>query len=319
MPCYSPLKGWRSKRSNDSGRRSIVFNSKDGFIDQPIDVPCGQCIGCRIERSRQWALRCMHESTLHDDNCFITLTYSDEYLPDNAALNLDDFQRFMKRFRKSVYPKKIRFFHCGEYGENNPKNSVHRKQYGISALGRPHYHAIIFGYDFEKTHVVSKNRGFDLYSSVELDNLWQLGFCTVGSVTFESAAYVARYCVKKINGDDMENHYSRVDYETGDTVHVPREYVTMSRRPGIAAGWYDKFSSDCYPKDFITERGVKMRPPKFYDRRLEVDDEELYLKIKSRRNRDARVNKEESYPERLESKEKVKKAQLSQLKRNLND
>ena len=133
MPCYRPIKGYRSRRLNaETGKRPVVFNPRDGFYDQPVDLPCGQCIGCRLERSRQWAIRCVHEASLHERNCFITLTYRDECLPTNGSLDLDAFQKFMKRLRRR-FGEGVRFFHCGEYGEN---------------FGRPHYHAILFNLDF---------------------------------------------------------------------------------------------------------------------------------------------------------------------------
>jgi len=143
MPCFSPLKGYKSKDLTKNGKRKLVFSSKQGYVDLPLEVPCGGCLGCRIDRSRQWAIRCEHEMQMHSHNCFITLTYSDDYLPRDGSLNVKHFQDFMKRFRRRVTDPddryfvsedfKLRYFHCGEYG---------------SATFRPHYHAIVFGYDF---------------------------------------------------------------------------------------------------------------------------------------------------------------------------
>src|SRR4051794_29862641 len=100
MPCFRPLKGYRARVTNpDTGKRSIVFNARKGFNDLPVDLPCGQCIGCRLERSRQWAIRCSHEAKLHEENCFITLTYAPEHLPPGGTLVVKDFQDFMKRLR----------------------------------------------------------------------------------------------------------------------------------------------------------------------------------------------------------------------------
>ena len=143
MPCYYPLQGWRSKELTKNGKRAIVFDRKKGYVDQPLEVPCGQCIGCRLDRSRDWALRCIHEAQLHEDNSYITLTYDDDNLPANASLDKSDFQKFMKRLRKSLGDKKVRFFHCGEYGENqystkaeflgpNTTQLKHKEQYGLS-------------------------------------------------------------------------------------------------------------------------------------------------------------------------------------------
>ena len=112
MPCYHPLLGYRSRSLTEKGKRAVVFNPRDGYVDQPVQLPCGQCIGCRLERSRVWAVRCVHEASLHSDNCFITLTYDNSHLPSDGSLHKDHFQKFMKRLRKSV--GKVRFFHCDE-------------------------------------------------------------------------------------------------------------------------------------------------------------------------------------------------------------
>jgi len=137
MPCYYPIDGWKSKVVGPNGKRTIVFNMRDGFSDMPIKIPCGKCIGCRLEHSKQWALRCMHESSLHKENMFLTLTYNNENLGEAATLNKKHFQNFMKRYRKYAAPTKIRYFHCGEYGSNDVENEKHRQQYKISNLGRP--------------------------------------------------------------------------------------------------------------------------------------------------------------------------------------
>ena len=134
MPCFHPLEGYWSKDRNPSGKRSLTFNAREAFTDKKIDVPCGRCVGCRLERSRQWAIRCVHEASLYDNNCFITLTYDSDHVPSDGSLRVEDFQNFMKRLRKSVAPRRVRFFHCGEYGERGD---------------RPHYHAILFNLDFD--------------------------------------------------------------------------------------------------------------------------------------------------------------------------
>ena len=319
MPCYSPLKGWRAKNLNENGKRAIVFQLNAGLVDQPIDVPCGSCIGCRLERSRQWALRCVHEASQHEDNAFITLTYSDKNLPKNASLDVKHFQDFMKRFRKSIAPRKIRFFHCGEYGSCDPENPTHLQNYGISKLGRPHYHAIIFGYDFADKQLISERQNIKLYTSNELFKAWPLGYNTVGTVTFESAAYVARYITKKITGDAATDHYRRIYPNSGLSVDVKPEYTTMSRRPGIGKSWYDRFSGDLYPKDFITLRGKKLKPPKFYDRILEDKEIQKYEKVKIKRIHDAYDRKNDNTGLRLLEKEQVKKAQMQMLIRPLDD
>ena len=102
MACFRPLYGYKSKVKNATGKRSIVFNIKDGFADMPITLPCGRCIGCRLEKSRQWAIRCVHEASMYDQNCLLTLTFDDEHLNEKRTLVKRDFQLFMKKLRKHV-------------------------------------------------------------------------------------------------------------------------------------------------------------------------------------------------------------------------
>jgi len=134
MACYHPISAWRGEIL-ESGKRSVIFDrTKECLPDSEMSIPCGQCIGCRLERSRQWALRCVHEAALYQDNCFITLTYNDENLPKTQTLVLEDVQKFWKRLRKHFKTKQIRYYLAGEYGE---------------LTLRPHYHACVFGFDFK--------------------------------------------------------------------------------------------------------------------------------------------------------------------------
>jgi len=302
MPCYFPLSAYRSRIRTKSGKLGITFNKRDAYVDMPIELPCGKCIGCRLERSRQWAVRCLYEAQLHDENCYITLTYDPEFLPSGGTLDKRHFQLFMKRLRKAYSGRRIRFFHCGEYG---------------SSLERPHYHAIIFGLDFEDRVLYEEKRGVRLDTSDSLARLWPFGFSTVGNVTFESAAYVARYVTKKVSGEAAERHYERVIPETGEVISVLPEYVTMSLKPGIGAAWFDRFSSDVYPSDEVVVRGRAMKPPKYFDRLLERSNPSLLEQLKLRRISDAVPFKADSTPERLRVRETVKQAQFSMLKRGI--
>jgi len=250
MTCYHPITGYRAREPNKSGKYSIVFNPKQGYIDMPKTVPCGQCIGCRLDYARQWAIRCMHEASLHEYNCFITLTYHPDFLPKGGTLVKKHFQDFMKRFRKKIEVP-IKFYQCGEYGEK---------------YRRPHYHACIFGYDFpDKFRVEDSKSGEKQYDSETLNSLWGFGRTRIGEVNFDSAGYVARYITKKIKGKDAEEHYKSVDQETGEIIDLVPEYTTMSRGgrsgKGLAADWYDRYSSDVYPSDSVVVKGKEVRPP----------------------------------------------------------
>lgn len=263
MPCYSPLRAVLI--TGPEGRR-LAFNNKEG--GKSVSLPCGRCIGCRLERARQWAVRIMHESKTHETNSFITLTYDPENLPANGTLNVEDPQRFMKRLRKKLSPLKIRFFLCGEYGEE---------------LSRPHYHAIIFGYNFPDKIQYSEKNGFTLYESKELSEAWGLGRCRIGNVTFDSAAYVANYATKKITGPPAADHYKG---------RKP-EFLLMSRRPGIGKSWYEKFSSDVYPSDEVIINGKQTRPPRYYDNLYEKADPVSMGSIKI--SRELKAEKLEAY------------------------
>lgn len=291
MACFRPLAGWRSREVNpETGKRKIVFNFKDAYADLPVTLPCGQCIGCRLERSRQWAIRCVHEASSFEKNCFITLTYDDDHLPKDGSLVKKDFQDFMKRLRKNSGTK-IRYFHCGEYGEQ---------------LGRPHYHACLFNFDFEDKKLWSERESGNLYTSDELNEIWGKGYCIVGAVTFDSAAYVARYITKKITGDSAPAHYRGKQ----------PEYTTMSRRPGIGKTWFDKFRTDCYPSDSVVMRGKEMKPPKYYDKQFELDSPLEFRQMKAKRKACALPGwHEENSPARLRTKEQVQILNQKQLKR----
>lgn len=312
MACYHPMTAWYSKTVNPSGKRSIVFSPKKADQpDDPIKIACGQCVGCRLERSRQWAIRCTHEASLHEENCFITLTFSPEHLEAREnpwSLDVRDWQLFMKRLRKR-FGGNIRFFHCGEYGEKQ---------------GRPHYHACIFNFDFPDKKLWAVKNGHRLYTSEILEELWPYGFSTIGDVTFESAAYVARYIMKKITGDKAEEHYKKrfIDEETGEIlgeVEIKPEYTTMSRRPGIGKDWYDIYHTDVYPSDFLTINGKKMRPPKYYDKLHELTRPYEFDDIKQARVEYGLTVQDNNTPDRLATREKVQKRRLENLPRKVDE
>ena len=279
MPrCVAPLHGHRA-----SGGR-VVFNGK-GYKDRPVTVRCGQCVGCRLQRAQDWTLRLVHESQMHEKSCFVTLTYAPENLPPDGSLQVKDFQRFMKRLRKKH--GKLRYFHCGEYGDENL---------------RPHYHAILFGEDFRLGAELLKSEPYPLWTQKGLEETWSQGFVVVGGVNYSTAAYCARYAMKKRTGPAAKERYARVDPTTGETWYVRPEYITMSLKPGIGATWLEKFSGDVYPSDEVIHDGRQYRPPKFYDRSLEEKDLE---ELKTKRVRRAKKYTADSTPERLRAHERI--------------
>lgn len=335
MTCYSPMTGYRARSVNAAtGKRSIVFNPNEGFKDMPVELPCGQCIGCRLERSRQWAIRCVHEASLWNHNCFLTLTYNDEKLPTDKGLHVEDFQKFMKRFRrkhKGIEPFEykgkikhpIRFFHCGEYGQQcelcGQSKFVCKCKEFVKSIGRPHYHACVFNYDFKDKILFKESRqGEKYYISEELSRLWPQGFSIIGDVTFESAAYVARYITKKVTGPKKEGHYERYDTErVGEGVEVHPEYTTQSRQPGIGYAWYQAFRDETYRDDYVICRGRKMRPPKAYDRIFEKEKVREAFRLKVIRKVNARKHEANNTYERLQDREFCQMEKFKRLKRGI--
>lgn len=300
MGCDFPIKAYRSSEKSEAGKLLLTFNPlKSLNSTSPFEIPCNNCMGCRLERSRQWAVRMMHEAKMHPNNCFITLTYDDQNVPTNYSLNLRHWQLFMKKLRKSL-PQRLRFFACGEYGDK---------------LGRPHYHALIFNHDFhdKKPHSKSSDQS-QLYTSQKLQDLWPAGFATLGSVTYKSAGYVARYCTKKINGAPAADHYFRCSPVDGNHYNVRPEFAVMSRRPGIGSTWFDKFKSDVFPSGFIVVNGQPQAVPRFYLQKLE---EEQLLRLQREARKRSLKYKPHNTTERRWAKKAVRDARITNLKREL--
>ncbi len=268
-----------------------------------MEVACGQCVGCRLDRSRDWAIRIVHEAQLYSDNCFLTLTYAPDFLPDDGSLVKKDFQDFVKRLRKHFSGQRIRYFHCGEYGEQ---------------LHRPHYHAVFFNLDFEDKVLLSEG-AHKLYRSALLDSIWSKGFCSIGDVTFESASYCARYILKKLTGDRARAHYEVVIEATGEVVQLVSEYTTMSRRPGIGREWYEKFKDDVFPSDQCVIQGRIFKPPRYYEEIFRIEDPEGYEFVKRKRDEFFLEHAEDCTPQRLRDREVVKKAQVNLKRRSLEE
>jgi len=297
MPCYRPLKAWRSLDDTPNGKKAIVFQ-KSANSTHSLTLPCGQCIGCKLDRSLMWAIRCVHESQLHSQNSFITLTYAPEQLPSDGSLVKYHFQDFMKRLRFSFKHQKIKYYMCGEYGEK---------------FTRPHYHACLFGIDFPDKEILQEKEGILLYSSTTLDKLWSHGHTSIGDVTFETAAYCARYIQKKITGQNAEQHYYRTCEHTMNLIPVQPEYSHMSN--GIGKEFMYKYQSDLYPSDFAIYKNRKIKLPRYYDELYDKKSENLEA-IKLARKQRARKQLKENTPERLAVREKFKTLQLKRLTRS---
>lgn len=344
MACYKPLRAWRTDDNQ------IVFAER-GRIHSEITLACGQCTGCRLERSRQWAIRCMHEAQMHKYNSFITLTYDDEHLPDRywegkyknngtkayaGNLQYRDIQLFLKKIRNKITRdsehqskhawqnkqewqpqlsshstntvlqsthKQVRFYMAGEYGE----------QYS-----RPHYHMCLFGTDFpNKIYIGKTPSGSKLYRSEQLEKLWPQGFSSIGQITFESAAYVARYIMKKITGKQQQKHYEKTDQETGEIIRLKPEFNSMSRAQGIGLAWLTKYTSDVYPHSYVIVRGKKSNPPRYYDKQYQKTNPTEWEAIEYDRFTEGKKHYQDQTAERLQARQTVAEATISLLKRKL--
>ena len=296
MPCYHPL----TMGFDSNGERT--FSEKKHHPEfVPIRIGCGKCVGCRIDRSREWAVRCMHELQMHSQSCYITLTYKNTelVLTDEGVPTLfhDHFQLFMKKLRKK-FGDGISFFMCGEYGDKEH---------------RPHYHAILFGVDFNDKEFCKLNEQGDyLYKSKTLDELWghndpEKVPSLIGNVTFQSAAYVARYVMKKLGGPMEELYDGRLP-----------DYGKASRKYAIGRKWLEKYWEDIFNyNDCRLPDGTRVPIPRYYVRWLEKNHFERYMLYRSR---DMTYMDDPEYiyeqsPQRLKVKETIKKKSIKRLRR----
>lgn len=340
MPCYHPLKGF-PVGVNPSGKTKYKITSYDidhieivgsythlstskgvsGVADKVIrdfiDIPCGKCIGCRLEYSRQWANRCMMELQNHEFAYFCTFTYDNEHLPFASSVNPDtgeiintptlvkkDFQLFLKRLRKVYTKNHIKYYCAGEYG---------------STTARPHYHAIIFGLDIPDLEIYKHDsRGYNLYNSEWLNKIWKKGYVVIGNVTFDTCAYTARYIMKKQNGDNAKIY---------SDLNIEKEFSLMSTKPAIGREFYE--NNVDYFKEFdriylsSCDGGLSFRIPRYFMNLLENGYSEDWERIKENRKiisdnqKDLKMSKTSlSYIEQLEVEEDIKKNRIKSLKRD---
>lgn len=323
MACYHPITAWQT----DDG--SVVFAER-GRILRQLTLACGQCAGCRLEKSRQWAIRCIHEAKQHKHNCFITLTYNNEHLPEDQQLVKQHATRFMKRLREhaarenrlgkggaatvltqsrptkqnAVTPAagrpNIRFYMAGEYG---------------GKTGRPHYHYCLFNCDFaDKKYLSTTKAGSKIYTSATLEKLWTYGMSSIGEMTFESAAYTARYIMEKQTGKNKTTEV--INTSTGEISKKIDQYNQMSRRPGIGLQAFERWHKDWYPEGQLTVRGHKSNTPRYYDKLHKKLDPLLHEELELHRYREGTKHVQDQTKERLNVREQVLKAKISSLKRH---
>lgn len=315
MTCYRLSKAFLSSPDSrgNTGRPNFVPRGFDYPVGVPPErcllLPCGKCIGCRLDYTKSWAARCAHESSLYDNglaNSFVTLTYDDAHLPYGNTLVKNDVQLFLKRLRKSRPDTCIRYFGCGEYGPEHY---------------RPHYHMILFNCVFPDKVLwrqISKSRS---YISDELASIWGKGFVNIGDVTLASAAYVARYVTKKVTSDmTYYAPYIYTDYN-GEIVNVIGEFTFMSRmNGGIGHDWYSKYKHSIYERGYlVVTDDFKCRIPAYYNKCYKLEHPDLFeaFKVKCRDKASEVALSPDSTTERLIEREKCKLLEIQKYIRSL--
>lgn len=296
MPCTRLMTAYRTSDG------SVVWNqlSRHDIVAQ-LAIPCGQCPGCRLERARQWSMRVINEASLYKDNAWVTLTYAPENLPPLGQLHYPHFQRFMRYLRRQQN-KTVRFYMCGEYGEN---------------FSRPHYHACLFNVSFSDLKLQCMSNGLPLFNSSTLSKLWPHGHSLIGELNKQTAGYTARYVMKKVLGFNSRDYYRATDPETGLEYQRIPEFTRMSLKPGIGAAWFNKFKADVYPHDAHIHDGTKCRPPKYYDKLLERSDPDMLEELQMRRLAEGRSRHADNTDARLATKEEHQILRLTKLQRTL--
>lgn len=295
MPCYQPLKGFVLGVKENGKKDLKIYGNKVDHIEKIangsykpaftyarspsaykvirefIEIPCGRCIGCRLQKSKDWANRCMLELDYHETSYFVTLTYDNEHVHHSEFINDDgvvtdiltckkrDFQLFMKRLRFAFPEQFIRYFACTEYGETT---------------ARPHCHAILFGLKLDDLRPIKITElGDTLYTSDKLASIWQNGIVSVGEVTWESCAYVARYVTKKQYGQNAEM-YERYNIEP--------ESCLMSLKPAIGKRYYEENPHKLFEQDVryikTPKGGRPISAPRYFKKKYEEDYPEQYQK-----------------------------------------
>lgn len=260
-------------------------------------VGCGQCTACRLKYSRDWAIRCSLEASLHEYNYFVTLTYDDNSVPTGEFIDYNgdiydtqlcrrDIQLFIKSYRewerKTNNNTGVKVFYCGEYGDQT---------------SRPHYHLCIFGASEIPDLTFYKKRGeYKYYKSVKYESFWSdngvlRGFVDISDVSFDSIAYTARYVMKKQQGllkKDFIDYYDSLDPALRPELRKPC-FIGMSLRPGIASEFYRDNKLQIQLEDAVKYQKkfelFSSKPPRYFDKLFDAEDPDGFAKVKAQRKR----------------------------------
>lgn len=295
MKCLFPVRMYRSVSGTITHSPNGVHVLNDFFR------PCKSCINCKLSDSQSLAIRMMHESKFHTQNSFLTLTYNSENLPQNNSLLYADVTKFIKKIRKSLQKTKYADWYYASY-TTLKRRKLSRKLYSKSKLkfflvgeygsdlSRPHYHIILFGFDFSDPHpykgvvntrtLSSKTDERVYYKSSFANLLWDKGFIDIGNVDTATCLYAAKYITKKLK----THEYS--------SLQLP-EKSSMSKKIPLGIPWLEKYYSDVYPHSFVVFDGKKFPPPRSYDDWIKKHKPDLWLKtIESRES-----SQKDSYPD----------------------
>ncbi|AYP28957.1 MAG: putative replication initiation protein [Bacteriophage sp.] len=298
MACKYPQTAYVTRTPSRFGRNRPTWDRDNARLDpsgQPLEmqIPCSHCYLCKRVKSLEWAIRAEHElrKTTNQAGMFLTLTYAEEHKPADGSLNKKHLQDFLKRLRIHLNRKegglKIRYLATGEYGEKK---------------GRPHYHALIFGWQVDDLLPIRKNKyGHQIWWSETLEKIWGMGdgrnpSVFVGAIEPKSAHYVARYTTKKVNGPRADTHYETVIPDTGEIVHLVPEFILMSKKPPIGDAWYRANRKWLWAEDEIPfEIGGRLRtflPPRAYLDMLRKEEPDEYRRVMDARDEKKKTGKE---------------------------
>lgn len=307
MSCYHPIPAWRS----DKGGEVILWPPLN---TANLELPCGKCLGCRATHAQHWAHRCQHEARSWQHNSFLTLTYDDEHLPEEGHLEPRDLQLFIKRLRKRVHsllaksPKRaqtrpphatsnarsrvvsdprstLRYFACGEYGEQN---------------GRPHYHALIFNADFPGTRI-GLSHGDELRTNPLITECWPLGHHAIATARPGAVAgYIAKYALKA-------QHRAAHGITDANGVWRPAPFLRMSRRPAIGKDWLSKYHADLSHGYLVTPDGHRTSIPRYYKKQLKEAYHHTYELLQKYQQEQAlnNANGDKNHPDRRTDAERI--------------
>lgn len=271
MPCTSP----RTVGFLEDGKTLCWSKNKYSKEFATFQLPCGKCLSCRLDYSRQWAIRCVHEAKMHENNCFVTFTYDEKSLPKDGKLDYSHFQQFAQKLRDKIfwdYLKKSgvsNYWHSLTEGQKKVFRKEHKNEfnkYRVSyfATGeygdttkRPHWHALLFNYrPADQRYKYTSDRGDRVFESEDLKQLWPHGISEFGEVTYDSAAYCARYAAKKLShGMDGSHPYEPISKK--------------SSLNAIGKTWLESYWPDAFQNGYIVlPDGSTCSIPRYYEKWL---------------------------------------------------